>query len=165
MIEDSDGLSTIPESRATVTITVTCTRPDIIATDDEATVPAGDRYVDIPVTDNDEDPEDDPLFISMVGVPVYGTATKRPGGKIRYRPGPEAEEECNKIAGDLVDTFTYEVTDENDKQTDTATVTVYIECERATPKAFDDEDETTEDQPVTVTPSVLRNDLDPGKFT
>jgi len=72
--------------------------------------------IDIPVLDNDDDADGDPLEVTIVSDPSNGLATINPDGTIEYTPDAD-------FTG--VDTFTYTISD-GAGGTDTATVTVTV---------------------------------------
>ena len=72
-----------------------------IAVDDAAEQPAG-TTVEIPVLANDSDPDADPLLISYLGVPKYGSVSLNSNGAAVYRAP-------RKFQG--IDSFSYEVSD------------------------------------------------------
>ncbi|MEE8603270.1 Ig-like domain-containing protein, partial [Euzebya tangerina] len=140
-VTDPDG------GTATATVTVTVANEPPVAVDDDAeTDPA--TPVDIPVLDNDSDPNDDPISVSTVGTPANGSAVAGGDGTITYTP----------TAGFKgTDTFEYSIID-GDGGTDTATVTVVVP--NAPPEAGDDTATTDENTPVTI--DVAANDSDPN---
>ena len=129
---------------AWVTVTVEDVPP--VAEEDMVRIQA-DTPTDIPVLDNDGDPNDDPIYVSEMTQPFSGIATLNPDDTIRYTPNPG-------FVG--TDTFEYTVCDAGGK-CDTATVTVNVENEP--PDAVDDHRETVPDTPIVI--SVLENDKDP----
>ena len=87
-ISDGDGL------RATATVTLTVLEPlnrAPIARDDDAQVVGGD-VIDVNVLFNDDEPDGDPLAVTIIGAPdpALGTAQVRPGGAIRFASAPGA---------------------------------------------------------------------------
>ncbi len=129
---------------ATVTVTVVNQPP--VAEDDEAET-LKNTPVDIPVLDNDSDPDGDEISITEVGDPANGTAVVNEDGTVTYTPDAGFSGE---------DSFTYTISDGNGG-TDSATVTVTVVNQP--PVAEDDEAETNQGQPVDI--PVLNNDSDP----
>ncbi len=78
-VTDALGASSV----GTVTMTVTANRAPV-AVDDEFTYPTGSE-VTLPVTDNDSDPDNDPLTVEIQGTPFGGTATVVGGTSIRFQ--------------------------------------------------------------------------------
>lgn len=70
-------------SIGTVTMTVTANRAPI-AVDDEFSYPSGSE-VTLPVTDNDSDPDNDPLTVELQGPAFGGTATVVGGTMVRVQ--------------------------------------------------------------------------------
>jgi hypothetical protein len=122
------------------------------AVDDSAVIPFNTTTA-INVLNNDTDPDNDPLSITVVTPPTNGTVIINNNGTpdnptddtIDYTPNPD-------FTG--VDTFEYTITDSG--QTDTAIVTVTV---NSPPNAVDDADTTSPATPVTI--NVLANDTDP----
>ncbi|MEE8601065.1 beta strand repeat-containing protein, partial [Euzebya tangerina] len=139
-ISDSAGGS----DTATVRVIVPNAVPTAGA--DSASV-AGGGQVDIPVLDNDADPNGDTLTITGLGG-AAGTVGINPDGSIRY-------EAAAGFKG--TDTFTYQVVD-GDGGTASATVTVTVD--NAAPVADDDSASTTNATAVDI--DVLSNDTDPN---
>ncbi len=137
------------QSTATVTIQIAGKPP--LATDDTATVTAGDK-VTIDVLKNDQYSGGE-LKIELVGQPTYG--------KVEYDPSTRT---FTYIAGanqtQDSDTFTYSITDGNG-HTSTATVKVAILVKPTGPTANDDWATTPNTSPVTI--DVLANDDAPGE--
>jgi len=106
-----------------------------------------DTPVDIPVLDNDEDPDGDPLFIVAVGGAGRAVIFN---ALIRYTPAPN-------FYGS--ESFTYTMGD--GLLTDTAWVTVTVESVNDAPVARADGYNTDADTPLSVAaPGVLANDTD-----
>eukprot|EP00578_Thalassiosira_sp_NH16_P002058 CAMPEP_0181132968 /NCGR_PEP_ID=MMETSP1071-20121207/31281_1 /TAXON_ID=35127 /ORGANISM="Thalassiosira sp., Strain NH16" /LENGTH=583 /DNA_ID=CAMNT_0023219343 /DNA_START=198 /DNA_END=1946 /DNA_ORIENTATION=- len=104
-------------SEAPVVVDVIPVNDGPVANDDEATTLANTN-VNIPVLDNDTDPEGDPLTIeSITTQPENGVAGIRPDGTVIYKPDPD-------FVGE--DAFTYRVCDSND-ECDEATIVVQVE--------------------------------------
>ncbi|APG59411.1 hypothetical protein LPB144_02855 [Christiangramia salexigens] len=99
---------------ATVDITVNPVNDDPVA-DDDIAVTTENTEVIIPVLDNDEDIDGDPLTVTNVTNPTNGTATTD-STTVTYTPN-------QNFTGE--DTFTYTVSDGNGG-TDSATVTVFV---------------------------------------
>ena len=109
--------------------------------------------MNIPVLDNDSDPEGEPLTIeSIVEQPTNGVAGIRPDGTIIYKPDPD-------FIGE--DTFTYKVCDPAN-QCDEAMVTVQVEPPPNDPPVAEDDFVTISEglDPGPTIP-VLANDNDP----
>lgn len=100
---------------ATVTVTVNPVNDDPEANDDTATTPYNTAVI-IPVLDNDDDVDGDPLTITSATSP-NGDVTINPDGTITFDPTPGFEGTA---------TITYEVSDGNGG-TDTAVVEVTVE--------------------------------------
>ncbi|HNT78594.1 MAG TPA: Ig-like domain-containing protein, partial [Anaerolineae bacterium] len=129
--------------RVTVTVGVENHAP--VAVDDTAATVA-DTPVDIPVLDNDTDPEGDLLFIAAVG----GEHTVIVGNDVRYTPAAG-------FTG--AESFTYTVSD--GLLTDTAWVTVAVGLENHAPVAVNDNYATPADTVLLrIAPGVLANDTD-----
>jgi uncharacterized repeat protein (TIGR01451 family) len=112
VIYDTGGLT----DTAVSTITLINSRP--VATDDLAFTPE-ETAVDIDVLANDDDIDNDPITITIVGAPSHGTAVTATVGMtviIRYTP------ETDFVGTDV---FTYTIRD-LPGGTDTATVTVTV---------------------------------------
>ncbi len=131
---------------AMVNITVTPVNDPPVANDDSAETDE-DTPVTINVLGNDTDVDEDTLSVDSVTQPSNGTVTNNTTD-VSYAPAAD-------YCGD--DSFTYTASDGNDG-TDTATVSVSVECVNDAPVAEDDSAETDEDSPVTV--AVLANDSD-----
>ncbi len=116
-----------------------------IATADGA-VTAGSAPVVIAVLGNDIDPEGNALSIFLVTQGSNGSVAINPDGTLTYTPAPG-------FFG--ADSFTYTV---SDGAGGFATTTVSISAGNSPPVAADDNAETTEDTPTTIT--VLNNDSD-----
>ena len=87
-ITDDDGL------RASATATLTVLEPlnrAPIARDDDAQLVGGD-VVDVNVLFNDDEPDGDPLALTIIAAPdpALGSAQVRPGGTIRFASAPGA---------------------------------------------------------------------------
>ena len=144
-ISDGNG----GEDIGTAFITVEATAP--IAVDDSASVATG-GIVNIPVLNNDSDPNNDVLSVINTTNPANGTVAIQGDGTINYQS-------FAPFTG--TDTFTYTISD-NNGGTDTATVTVTVTANSQTnqpPVAVNDGASTNPNIPVTV--NVLSNDFDP----
>ncbi|WP_136443664.1 Ig-like domain-containing protein [Pacificoceanicola onchidii] len=111
-IEDGNGGS----DTATVTVTVDPANGDPVAEDDTATTPEDTPVVIPDPSDNDTDPDGDPLTVTEVGDPTNGTATLNPDGTVTYTPDPD-------FVGQ--DTIPYTVDDGNGG-TDTGEIVVTV---------------------------------------
>jgi len=110
-LEDSAGGSDV--GLVTITIVPASDPPD--AVDDSATTDE-DTPVGIDVLANDSDPDGDPLTITNVSAPGFGSATVESDGTVTYAPNANASG---------TDTFTYTISD-GAFGSDTATVTVDV---------------------------------------
>lgn len=144
-VMDSTGKWSPP---AVLSVTVGCGNGEPLAIGDTATT-ARDAAVDIPVTDNDQDPEGDELTAVVAATPMHGVAVGL-GGAITYTPSPGF---CG------TDSFTYQAQDVAALVSAPATVLVTVECTNRPPTALPDAAEVT----AGTTPklSVLANDTDP----
>jgi hypothetical protein len=109
---------------ATVTVTVDPADDTPVANDDAIVIRDGKPVV-IPVVDNDDDADGDPLTVDIVDQPEHGTVTVNDDGTITYTPDEGYD-------GD--DTFTYEICDPSGNCSE-ATVTVEVEGSTAPPPA------------------------------
>ena len=141
-------------NEATVTISVTPANDAPLAVAD-AYHTQQDQPLSVPAASgllaNDRDPDDDPLTVSLVGLPENGTLSLQPDGSFEYTPNPGFHG---------ADSFSYMA---NDGQLDStlATVTVAVGAPNAAPGASDDQYGVDEDQPLVVSgPGVLANDSD-----
>ena len=156
-IRDADDSLT---DTATVTVVVECVIPPIA--EDDGPFPVNEEEtIDIPVTNNDYDPDGGVVEINEItDEPDYGTVTPLGPNDIKYTPDPTI---CDEIAPEptIEDTFEYNVVDSNDDElvSNDATVTVIIECNRGPIYATPDERTTNEDVPIPSVP-VLDNDVD-----
>jgi CshA-type fibril repeat protein len=130
---------------AVVRITVDDDTPSALS--DSAVTPP-DTPIDIPVLDNDDDPNGDPLTVTDITDPENGTVTINDDGTVTYTPDPE-------FRG--TDTFEYTITDP-DGNTDTAIVTVVVNPD--IPQASDNTETAEPDTPLTV--DVVSGDTDPN---
>lgn len=120
-----------------------------VANDDSASVVAGGS-VNIDVLANDDDPDDDPLVVTIETQPSHGTATVEGDGTIIYTHNGDTA---------TSDSFQYRITDP-DGAFDVATVSITIQQpENQAPVANDDS--ATVDAGGSVTIDVLANDVDP----
>ena len=156
VIEDSDDKR---QDSSTITITVKCLRappvaePDYRKTDENTPVT-------LDPTENDSDPEGEPVSIVDIGTPRVGSVTRN-GNEVTYTPDSY---ECDRICrSDDTDgytvTITYVIEDSDDKLRDDSVIKIRVNCVRQPPIARDDSDQTDEESPTT-TP-VLTNDEDP----
>ena len=113
-VRDANGAT----ATGTVTISVLAANTPPVAVDDMASVTTGSA-VDIPVLANDQGAEGDPLSLTAIGTPGYGTASFIPPDRIRYRPQPG-------FVG--IDRFTYTI---EDSQGGIATGSVTVQVSRA----------------------------------
>lgn len=121
-------------------------RPD--AADDTATT-AEDTPADVDVLSNDFDLDGDPLTVTGVTAPAFGTATLNPTGTVHYVPNPDANG---------TDTFGYTV-DDGKGGTDVGTISVIVTPVNDPPVAVDDAIVTTRDTSSNL--AVLANDIEP----
>ncbi|MGV0849575.1 Ig-like domain-containing protein [Mycolicibacterium phlei] len=111
------------------------------------------QILEIRVVESAYDPDGDPMWISQIGKPSYGSAIQQYEGVITYTPTVRATNQM------VTDKFSYTVTDAAGNST-TATVVVNIRPPEKPPTAVDDYVSTPADTPVTI--DVLRNDDPPG---
>ena len=143
----SDGIDN--SNQATVEITVTGINHSPVAQDDTATTPE-DNPVSIDVMANDTDQDGDPLSITGVTQPAFGTAIIQ-GSNVQYTPflndhGP--------------DSFTYTINDGRGG-TDMATVDIVVTPVNDPPIAISDVYTTTQGSSLVIpTPGILENDID-----
>ncbi len=141
-------------STAFVTVTISNNPP--VAVGDINSTPLN-TPVNVPVLNNDRDPDNDPLNITGVGTPSNGTVTIDDGGtpndpsddQIRYTPNPG-------FVG--TDVFPYTISDGRGG-TSTAFVTITVLNTVPNPNAQGDQANTPRNTPTTI--PVLRNDTDP----
>lgn len=126
-------------------VLVTNNTPD--AVNDLATTPE-DTAINIPVLNNDSDPNGDPLTVTTATAP-NGSVVINPNGTLSYTPNP------NFNGPDVI---TYTITDPAGN-TDTATVAVTVTPVPDAPEANPDTATTPQGTPVTI--PVLANDTDP----
>ncbi|HFC93660.1 MAG TPA: tandem-95 repeat protein [Leucothrix mucor] len=143
-IVDKDGGT----ATANVKITINSINKRPQAVDDSATTTEL-TLVNIPVLDNDSDPDNDALSITFVGTPQHGITNLKADKTIDYTPEKE-------FSG--TDTFTYIITD-GKGLTASATVTVSVNTVNKAPVALDDSATTMEITLVNI--PVLANDSDP----
>ena len=73
------------------------------------------------------------------------------GDKVTYKPGPDGDKKCRKLAGTYpafdgyVVVMNYVIEDADDQLQDDSTITIKVKCLRAKPIAKPDED-TTDDE-------------------
>ncbi|MDE2865669.1 MAG: tandem-95 repeat protein [Gemmatimonadota bacterium] len=144
VVADAGGLT----DTATVEVTVTPVNDAPGAADDQATT-REDEAVEIPVLDNDADPDGDRLRVRSVSPAGHGTAEVAGGGThVSYVPDPNYHGP---------DRFTYVVADAGGLA-DTATVEVTVTPVNDAPEAADDQATTREDEAIEI--PVLDNDAD-----
>jgi len=127
-----------------------------VANADTARVVIG-ASVKIPVTQNDVDPDQDPITLLTVSVPANNAGTTtREGNSVRFTPTLEDLTEPTPV------TFSYTITDGHNHEpvTGKVTVTVLLEALPQPPLARDDFADTVVDKAVTI--DVLANDSDPS---
>ncbi|MDN5787942.1 Hint domain-containing protein [Pseudorhodobacter sp.] len=115
--------------------------PDTAETDE-------DTLVEIPVLDNDTDPNGQPLSINGTPTAANGTVTVTPDGALQYMPNPDFNG---------TDTINYEIADP-DGNTSSSTVTVTVNPVNDAPVAVDDTASTGVGQPVVI--DLIANDTD-----
>ncbi len=133
-----------------VTVTPVNDAPDV--NDDTTTTPT-DTPVNVPVLDNDTDPEGDPITVTITTPPTDGTVEVEDDGTITYTPPDD-------FTG--TSTFTYTGCD-SANACETATVTVIVGGENRAPVAVNDSVTTAEDMGIAI--NVLANDSDPDGDT
>ena len=146
-MKDNEGESAVA---ATVTVTVSANQPPV-ANDDAATTNE-DAAVNINVLANDTDPVGtiDPTTVVVVSAPANGTTSvNSTTGVVTYTPN------ANFFG---INTFTYNVKDNNGATSNTATVTVTVTDVNDPPVAVNDAATTPEDNSVVI--NVLSNDSD-----
>ena len=128
--------------------------PPIANTDSDKVV--NGNSVKIQVTQNDVDPDSDPINLLTVSTPLNGAGTTaREGNSVRFTPTLDDLTEPTPV------TFTYTIGDgEGGTATGKVTVTVLLEALPKAPFARDDFGDTEVDKPVTI--DVLANDSDPS---
>ena len=134
---------------ATVSITVEPVDDEVTANDDDVTLDE-DTNIDIPVTDNDDIP-DDVESITIISTPGDGYAEVNDDNTIYYEPDQDYYGEDN---------FVYEVVDAHGADSDQATVNITIEWVNDVPVANNDNASTGALEAVTV--NVLENDASLG---
>ncbi len=144
VVADAGGLA----DTAAVEVTVTPVADAPEAADDQATT-AEDEAVEIPVLDNDADPDGDRLRVRSVSPAGHGAAVVAADGtNVTYTPDPNYHGP---------DRFTYVVADPGGLA-DTAAVEVTVTPVNDAPEAADDQAATPEDEPTAI--PVLDNDGD-----
>ena len=145
----SDG--TLQSTAATVTITITGINDKPVAVNDSKTINEDSGKVEIDVTANDTDADNDDLTASIVTNPQKGTAAVKTGdaGVIEYTPNANANGS---------DSFTYKVNDGTVDST-AATVSITINAVNDAPVAVDDTKTINEDSGKTEV-NVIANDTD-----
>lgn len=134
-----------------VSVEVTPANDAPVAVDDAWTVPA-DADTILAVTDNDSDPEGEPLTLLPTSSPAHGTLANNGDGTLTYTP------EAGYVG---TDTFTYTVCDPNGA-CDSATVTLDVGGTNANPVAVDDSGTTSEDTAVLIDIATNDTDADAG---
>ncbi|MEM1096402.1 MAG: Ig-like domain-containing protein, partial [Bacteroidota bacterium] len=137
---------------ATVTVTITAVNDAPVALADLSSTTL-DTPVTINVLANDTDVDGtlDVATVSVVSAPSSGAAIVNADGTIQYAP-------TQGFLG--TDTFQYTVNDDSGATSNSATVTVTVNPDNATPIAIDDAATTDEDTAIAIT--VLANDTDDG---
>ncbi|HMG90035.1 MAG TPA: Ig-like domain-containing protein [Chryseolinea sp.] len=146
-LKDSAGaLSNV----VTVAITVNPVNDVPFAAPDQATTPE-DVPVNIPVLDNDTDPDNaiDVTSVTVKTNPANGTVAVQPDGSFQYTPNKD-------YYG--TDTFTYTVTDVGGATSAPGTVTIVVTPVNDAPVAVNDAATTNENTAVGI--PVLANDFD-----
>jgi VCBS repeat-containing protein len=152
----NDGSSS--SNTATVTITVTPVDDSPTAVDDAATVAEDSGANAIDVLANDTDPDGGAISVASVTQPVNGTVAITGGGTgLTYTPNANY---CNTPPGTALDTFTYTLS----PGSDTATVTVTVNCADDSPTAVNDAATVAEDSGANPI-NVQANDTDPDGGT
>ena len=136
---------TFKTDSATVTVTVNPINDPPVANDD-AVMTLENEAVTIDVLSNDNDVDNNDLFIDSFVQGTNGVVSEE-AGQLVYTPNAD-------FVG--IDIFTYIVSDSD--KTDEATVTVTVKSNNTAPLAVDDVVETDEGNPVTI--DVLENDSD-----
>ena len=141
----------------TISVTVTGTNDDPVATDDSASIDENGTPVTIPVLPNDSDVDGDTLTVTSIDDTALtgGTATQV-GNDIVFDPGTDFD-----YLGEgetATETITYTVSDGNGG-TDTATVTITVTGGNDGPTAVNDVG--TVDEDATTNLDLLDNDTDP----
>lgn len=145
----SDGNGGTDE--ANVTITLICDGADPPAATDDSGTTNEDTCVDVNVTTNDSDPDGQPISLQSFTQGLYGTVTDQGSGVLRYCPDPNW---CG------TDNYNYTVTD--GALTDTAKVTITVNCVNDPPVANDDYYSTDVNTELVIPAlGVLANDTDP----
>ncbi len=139
------GIDTSTPTTVTVTIDPVDDAPEAF---DDATATSGPGLMNVPVLDNDIDPDGDldSTSVSILVAPTKGTAVPNPDGTIGYTPTPGQTG---------ADSFVYQVCDLS-TACDTATVTVGIMGPEANADAA-----TTDEDAAPITIDAVANDTDP----
>ncbi|HEX7033546.1 MAG TPA: Ig-like domain-containing protein [Nitrososphaera sp.] len=138
---DSSGSS----NTGTIEVTVIPVNDPPVALDDSAPTTSSGMAVTTEVLSNDFDPEGDPIEITSVSSPRFGTAEVNADGTITYTPNPG-------LVGQ--DWFTYTISDDKGA---TATAQVTVTMNLGVIDAVDDSATTQRNQAVKV--EVLDNDI------
>jgi len=145
----SDGNGGIDEANVTITVICDDADPPVAADDSETT--NEDTCIDVNVTENDTDPDNDSLSVESFTQGLHGTVTDQGSGVLRYCPDPNW---CGS------DNYNYTVTDGT--LTDIGKVVITVTCINDPPVANDDYYSTDQGTELTIpAPGVLANDTDP----
>ncbi|WP_235281965.1 Ig-like domain-containing protein [Thalassotalea sp. ND16A] len=150
-VEDGKEDGALPDSQ-TFTISVTAENDAPIATDDDVTLDE-DSLVIIDILDNDSDDENqlNTAGVSILVAPEHGTLSVNPStGEVTYTP------EANFHGKD---SFSYQVTDSHNVQSNNATVTITVNSLNDAPIANNDAFSTAEDTAISLV-SLIANDSD-----
>ena len=128
----------------TVTITINCVRTPPVAVDDTDETDEN-TPITTDVISNDYDPDDDETVSidRITQQPPIGSVSIVAGG-IEYTPGETRTTKCREIVGSYPDQYVtqyeYQIVDSSTARlTDTATVTITVNCVRVPPTAVPDE--------------------------
>ncbi|MDA1013516.1 MAG: Ig-like domain-containing protein [Planctomycetota bacterium] len=142
-IDDGNGGT----DTGTVNVTIFAGNQAPVAVDDNVATPT-EAHININVLANDDNPDLDPLTITILTPPTNGIAVVNPDNTIGYTPN-------TLFVGN--DSFVY-LLDDGNGGTDTATVNINVFVGNVAPTANVDFATTTENVPVTI--DVLANDSD-----